>query len=46
MSETFNVAVVGATGAVGEAMLEILAERQFPVDRFMPWPVSDQPANP
>ncbi len=31
MSETFNVAVVGATGAVGEAMLEILAEREFPV---------------
>jgi aspartate-semialdehyde dehydrogenase len=26
-----NVAVVGATGAVGEAMIEILAERQFPV---------------
>jgi aspartate-semialdehyde dehydrogenase len=26
-----NVAVVGATGAVGEAMVEILAERNFPV---------------
>ena len=25
-----NVAVVGATGAVGEAMREILAERRFP----------------
>ena len=32
MSETYNVAVVGATGAVGEAMLEVLAERRFPVD--------------
>ncbi|HLS84234.1 MAG TPA: aspartate-semialdehyde dehydrogenase [Arenimonas sp.] len=31
MSRTFNVAVVGATGAVGEVMLEILAERNFPV---------------
>ena len=31
MSKTFDVAVVGATGAVGEAMLEILAQRQFPV---------------
>ena len=31
MSKTFSVAVVGATGAVGEAMLAILAERQFPV---------------
>lgn len=31
MSKKFNVAVVGATGAVGEVMLEILAERKFPV---------------
>jgi aspartate-semialdehyde dehydrogenase len=31
MSKTFDVAVVGATGAVGETMLEILHERQFPV---------------
>ena len=28
--KTFDVAVVGATGAVGTAMLEILAERKFP----------------
>lgn len=27
----YRVAVVGATGAVGEAMLEILAERKFPI---------------
>ncbi len=27
----YNIAVVGATGAVGEVMLEILAERNFPV---------------
>lgn len=33
-SRTFNVAVVGATGAVGEAMLEILAQRKFPVDQL------------
>ena len=31
MSKQFNVAVVGATGAVGEVMLSILAERKFPV---------------
>lgn len=31
MSKTFDVAVVGATGAVGETMLSILAERKFPV---------------
>jgi len=29
--KTFDVAVVGATGAVGETMLSILAERKFPV---------------
>jgi len=29
--ERYNVAVVGATGAVGEQMREILAERTFPV---------------
>ncbi len=31
MSKTYNIAVVGATGVVGEAMLEILSERKFPV---------------
>ncbi len=31
MTKTYDVAVVGATGAVGEVMLEILAEREFPV---------------
>ena len=30
MDKQFKVAVVGATGAVGEALLEILAERKFP----------------
>ena len=29
--KTFNVAVVGATGAVGQTMLAILEERRFPV---------------
>ena len=33
MSTAWDVAVVGATGAVGETMLSILAERQFPVGR-------------
>jgi aspartate-semialdehyde dehydrogenase len=31
MSKTFNIAVVGATGVVGEAILEILKDRKFPV---------------
>jgi aspartate-semialdehyde dehydrogenase len=33
---TFNVAVLGATGAVGETMLEILEQRNFPVDQVFP----------
>jgi aspartate-semialdehyde dehydrogenase len=32
----FNVAVVGATGAVGETMLSILEERDFPVENLYP----------
>ena len=32
--EKYNVAVVGATGAVGEEMRKVLAERLFPVDRL------------
>jgi aspartate-semialdehyde dehydrogenase len=36
MSVKYDVAIVGATGAVGEAMLEILAERKFPVNKVYP----------
>ncbi len=36
MSKTYDVAVVGATGAVGETMMAILEERQFPVGRLYP----------
>ena len=35
MSEKYNVVVVGATGVVGEAMLSILAEREFPIDNIV-----------
>ncbi|MCY3760595.1 MAG: aspartate-semialdehyde dehydrogenase [Gemmatimonadetes bacterium] len=31
MEDRYEVALVGATGAVGEVMLELLAERDFPV---------------
>ncbi len=34
--EAYNVAVVGATGAVGEEMLKVLAERDFPVAALKP----------
>jgi aspartate-semialdehyde dehydrogenase len=36
MSKTFNVAVVGVADLVGEAVVELLAERQFPVNAFYP----------
>jgi aspartate-semialdehyde dehydrogenase len=36
MSRRFDVAVLGATGVVGEAMLSILAERDFPVGKVYP----------
>ncbi len=34
MSKGYRVAVAGATGAVGGTMLEILAERNFPIDHL------------
>ena len=36
MSEKYNVAVLGATGAVGKTMLEVLAEREFPINKLYP----------
>jgi aspartate-semialdehyde dehydrogenase len=36
MSRLFDVAVVGATGAVGECMMSILEERNFPVGKLYP----------
>ncbi|MDD5034933.1 MAG: aspartate-semialdehyde dehydrogenase [Methylococcaceae bacterium] len=36
MSKTYDIAILGATGAVGEALLSILEQRQFPVGRVYP----------
>jgi aspartate-semialdehyde dehydrogenase len=36
MTKTYDVAVLGATGAVGEAMIEILESRDFPVGTLYP----------
>jgi aspartate-semialdehyde dehydrogenase len=36
MSKKFNVAVVGATGAVGETIISILDQRNFPIDNLYP----------
>ena len=32
--ENYNIAIVGATGAVGEQLREVLEDRQFPVDEL------------
>src|SRR3954469_5375095 len=37
MSQTYRVAVVGATGAVGTVMLEKLRERGFPASEIVPF---------
>ncbi len=34
--KTYDIAVVGATGAVGETMLSILEQRNFPVGNLYP----------
>jgi aspartate-semialdehyde dehydrogenase len=36
MKTAFKVAMVGATGAVGEALFAILAERKFPISELVP----------
>ncbi len=36
MSKQYKVAVVGATGAVGQAMIEVLEQRNFPVGELVP----------
>ena len=36
MEKKYNIAVVGATGVVGEVFLELLAERHFPIAHLYP----------
>jgi aspartate-semialdehyde dehydrogenase len=36
MSRAFDVAVLGATGLVGQHMIEILEEREFPINKLYP----------
>lgn len=36
MSREYDVAVVGASGMIGEAMMSILAEREFPIRNIFP----------
>ena len=37
--QKFNVAVVGATGAVGEELFRVMEEMDFPVMNFFLWQV-------
>ena len=32
----FNIAVVGATGAVGEEIFRVLGERNLPINKLLP----------
>lgn len=36
MSKKYNVAIVGATGAVGETLISILDQRDFPIENLYP----------
>ena len=36
MAQEWRVAVVGATGLVGETMIKVLEERSFPVKELFP----------
>ena len=36
MSQKYNVAIVGATGAVGETLISILDQRNFPIENLYP----------
>ncbi len=41
MNRTFDIAVVGVSGLVGAAMLEILHEREFPIGKLYPLDVTE-----
>ena len=32
----YNIAIVGATGIVGESLLDIINEKNFPIDNIVP----------
>ena len=36
MSKKYNVAIIGATGAVGETLISILDQRNFPIENLYP----------
>jgi len=34
--KTYNIAILGASGAVGQQMIQVLEERSFPVGKLLP----------
>ena len=34
MTKKYNIAIVGATGAVGQMMIQVLLERKFPINEL------------
>ncbi len=44
MSQTLDIAVIGATGTVGETLVQILEERDFPIGACICWPAANPPA--
>ncbi|MDP1996434.1 MAG: aspartate-semialdehyde dehydrogenase, partial [Gallionella sp.] len=46
MSKQYDVCILGATGAVGEAMLSILEQRKFPVRNLYPLASSRSAGSP
>ena len=35
MTQKYNIAIAGATGAVGSEIIQILEQRDFPLDNFI-----------
>ena len=46
LERTIDIAIVGATGLVGGAVMELLAEREFPAGNIYPLASNDSDGNP
>ncbi len=44
VKDKYNIAIVGATGIVGESLLEILSSRKFPTNNIIAIASKDQRA--
>ena len=46
MPDGYRAAVIGATGAVGRKVLQVLAEREFPLSELVPFASSRSEGKP